>query len=600
MSRPVAKLVRGREARGLVRVRTYSRDASDSGDDERRRTRSTMVKSIVSGRSNPVQVLQARAGKGAVFNYNSRRRKPEGDGALSDDAVRERRKHALGTQNRALPEQHTFSLPSSSFNASSWVRFGIAPPLAGRNTAGIGEGWTGRPIRDMRTALIMPGQGSQYITMARDLYDAFPSAREVWHQAEECITKFIQGEEVTNASAHPNRHAFETYLAQHHNLDAIVRSSNTVIKPGWFMDLVFRGMQLELTRAENAMPAILTATLSFLSVLRKDFGVDLVKSHMQWAAGHGSGIYAALVAAGFLEPYDALRTMRYRGLEAMKCLMEHPVLFPEGCDRPASLYETWAFANSSSGKGRHIVTEMEGKPPGWRGTQVSAVVVRPGNLERALNEVQAVQNDIREKRVPGIACDEFVEVSYINSQVQLGLSGTGVGVNYACDRLRFKGLGARAVNLPISGPYHTSFVEAGNKAFSHIVDVLPLREPVPDLHIVSSVNGKELTSLDDVRYSLRVALSSPVRWLDTISTLVHHGVKRFVCLGPSRAIAQQLSRELALRDRAQAMQASPDIQARAGTLDEEASQFEVWSITTAEGMEQFANALRTLPPAASS
>ena len=30
--------------------------------------------------------------------------------------------------------------------------------------------------------------------------------------------------------------------------------------------------------------------------------------------------FAAFVAAGVLEPRDALRTMRYRGLEAMKCV----------------------------------------------------------------------------------------------------------------------------------------------------------------------------------------------------------------------------------------------------------------------------------------
>ena len=31
-------------------------------------------------------------------------------------------------------------------------------------------------------------------------------------------------------------------------------------------------------------------------------------------------LFAAFVAAGVLEPRDALRTMRYRGLEAMKCV----------------------------------------------------------------------------------------------------------------------------------------------------------------------------------------------------------------------------------------------------------------------------------------
>lgn len=44
----------------------------------------------------------------------------------------------------------------------------------------------------------------------------------------------------------------------------------------------------------------------------------------------------------------------------------------------------------------------------------------------------------------------------------------------------------------------------------------------------------------------------------------------------------------------QAHHASPDIQARLATLDEQASEFEVWSVATAEGTEQLMNALRKL------
>ena len=88
------------------------------------------------------------------------------------------------------------------------------------------------------------------------------------------------------------------------------------------------------------MPAIFTAALSILSVLRKEFDVDVSRDHVHWAAGHGSGFFAAFVAAGVLEPRDALRTMRYRGLEAMKCLMPHPVLFPPCCEKPINVYET--------------------------------------------------------------------------------------------------------------------------------------------------------------------------------------------------------------------------------------------------------------------
>ena len=68
-------------------------------------------------------------------------------------------------------------------------------------------------------------------------------------------------------------------------------------------------------------------------------------------------------------------------------------------------------------------------------------------------------------------------------------------------------------------------------------------------------------------------------------------MKQFICIGPIRVIAQQFSRARTLRERAQTRHASPDIQARLGPLDEEASEFEVWSIDNVTGIEQLTNAL---------
>lgn len=180
------------------------------------------------------------------------------------------------------------------------------------------------------------------------------------------------------------------------------------------------------------------------------------------------------------------------------------------------MYETWAFANVSSGKGKHFITEEQTNTVttacnpasiGWQGTQVSAVVMRPGNLEHALSEVRSIPADIRAGLVPGVAREEFVKTAYIHAQIQIGLSGTGVGVNHACDRLHFKGIGTRAVNLPFSGPYHTLFIESANRAFAQLMEVFPLYEPTEDIRIVSSDDGRVLRNIDDIRDYMRVSRS---------------------------------------------------------------------------------------------
>ncbi|WFD29778.1 [acyl-carrier-protein] S-malonyltransferase [Malassezia sp. CBS 17886] len=561
-----------------------------------------MTASMVSGASNPGKFVRGHGGKCAVHGYG---RRPPPD---SENPTGTRPRGTPLPPTRPLPEERTFSLPSSSFNESTWVSPGVVPPLGGRSAA-LGEGLTGQKMERKKTALIMPGQGSQYVTMSHDLFQSFASARDVWRQTEEILASFAEGQAPVSEQGYPTdqgmRAAFEQQLRQGAQLeDEFATAANRRS----ILDLVFHGDQLELTRAENAKPAILACSLAFLRVLQREFNVDLVQEHVGWATGHGSGIYAALVAGGALSASDALRALRLRGLESMLCMARHPVLFPEGCGRPASVYETWGFSNAASGQGFSLLQpdaaegdgtrgtgQGNGKPL-WKGTQVSAVVVRPGKLQETLHEVDLVMDDVRACAVPGIASDEFVAVANINSQLQIVLAGTRVGVSYACDRLRFKGLGARAVNVPVSGPFHTSLASSAREAFEPLVDALPINDPHGPMRLVSSVDGSLLTSMSEIRHDLLTALDVPVRWLDAVHTLVQQGVQRFVCLGPGRAIAHQISKELANVERLTALAAAASSgHESTGTLPMPEPKFEVWSVSTAHDVEQLARALSLVP-----
>jgi malonyl CoA-acyl carrier protein transacylase len=627
---------RSRPAAGGQKSTTYdSQDVVDDGTSD----------AAMNTPSAPF-VVKGNAGKGAVPHYGRRRadiryNAEEYRAVKRDEAIAGSYRHDYAPTSRTkrpLPHHTYFSNPSSSFNDdAAATAAGVGPVGVGGPRSGLGMGAgmheTGqvkgkKSIARKKTALILPGQGSQYVAMSLDIYRKYRSARETWSIAEESLllrgdsrrSKYPAKEE--KATSEEQRLLFEKELAKSEKWDSVKEMTNAGSavargRRGWLRDLVFSGDQLNLTRAENAQISILVSSLSILSVLRQEFPIDLISNHIDYVAGHGSGVYAALCASGALDIRDGVRVLRHRGLTTSHYVWENKTLFPEGCTRPESIYETWAFANAGSGKGAELLStatgiDQGGVPPtstasdaavveeeiksspkrGWKRSQMSGCMIRPGKLEQTLKAIEKLASDIKMGKKAGVATDEVVEVANINSSLQIVLSGTRVGVSLASDMLRDHNLGARAVNLPVSGPYHSSILNDAAEFLKPTIEYLPLQthESSPQgqgyagpLQLISSMKGaSSLDSVEAIRADLSGALVKPVMWLETIEKLLENGVQRFICLGPGRACAHLLSKELAYRDRQNISQGK------------EAGQYEVWSVTSVEDVEQIGDMLTQL------
>jgi [acyl-carrier-protein] S-malonyltransferase len=130
--------------------------------------------------------------------------------------------------------------------------------------------------RDMKKALLFPGQGSQVVGMGKELADNFAAAREVF-------------EEVDNALSED------------------------------FSDIIFNGPQDLLTLTENAQPAIMATSIAAFRVLQSEFGFD-IKKQAAFVAGHSLGEYSALCADGVLGLSETARLLRVRGLSMQRCV----------------------------------------------------------------------------------------------------------------------------------------------------------------------------------------------------------------------------------------------------------------------------------------
>lgn len=123
------------------------------------------------------------------------------------------------------------------------------------------------------TAFLFPGQGSQYVGMANDLYDQHPEARKLFDQA-----------------------------------DAIV---------GFPLSAVcFHGPEEELKQTKNTQPAIFLHSVIAARLYRGE--------QASMAAGHSLGEYSALVYAGALTFEDGLRLVRLRGELMQRAGVEQP------------------------------------------------------------------------------------------------------------------------------------------------------------------------------------------------------------------------------------------------------------------------------------
>lgn len=125
-------------------------------------------------------------------------------------------------------------------------------------------------------AFLFPGQGSQNIGMAREIYEAFSCAKEVFQEVDEALKQ---------------------------NLTKII----------------FEGPESDLVLTENTQPALMTVSMALMRVLEKEGGLNL-SQEAAFVAGHSLGQYSALCAAGALSLADTALLLKIRGQAMQKAV----------------------------------------------------------------------------------------------------------------------------------------------------------------------------------------------------------------------------------------------------------------------------------------
>ena len=291
--------------------------------------------------------------------------------------------------------------------------------------------------------LLFPGQGSQFVGMGRDLVESHDAARAVFEEADDALGFALSR-------------------------------------------LCFDGPESELTRTDNAQPAILTHSAAVLRCVQDALGADVVM-----AAGHSLGELTAWLAAGSLTFSDAARLVRRRG----------QLMLESGHARPGTMAAVLGLDDDT------IIAVCE------RASGDAGVCV-PANF---------------------------------NSPGQTVISGDVAAVERAMALAREAGA-RRVVRLNVSGAFHSPLMQVAETGLAERLRAIDFRTPA--FPVVSNVTAEPVADVAAARTLLRRQLTAPVRWADCVRTMAAHGVRQFIEIGPGSVLTglmKRIDREAGVR-----------------------------------------------------
>ena len=117
-------------------------------------------------------------------------------------------------------------------------------------------------------SVIFPGQGSQTVGMAKNIYERFSFVKELFHNADDVLGLPIS-------------------------------------------KIILNGPKEELDLTENTQPAIFIVSYSIFQLIKKETNTDIIKA--KFFAGHSLGEYSALAASESINFEETLKLLKIRG-----------------------------------------------------------------------------------------------------------------------------------------------------------------------------------------------------------------------------------------------------------------------------------------------
>lgn len=163
-----------------------------------------------------------------------------------------------------------------------------------------------------------------------------------------------------------------------------------------------------------------------------------------------------------------------------------------------------------------------------------ACEIRPSTMAAVLGLDDQVVEQICQE-IEGVV----VPANY-NCPGQLVISGEITAVENACDVMKEKGA-RRALVLPVGGAFHSPLMEPAREELSAAIEATTFSDPTCPVY--QNVPAKAVQTATEIKSNLIKQLTAPVKWTQSIQTMISDGGTDFIEVGPGKVL-QGLMRKI--------------------------------------------------------
>ncbi len=120
-----------------------------------------------------------------------------------------------------------------------------------------------------------------------------------------------------------------------------------------------------------------------------------------------------------------------------------------------------------------------------------------------------------------------------NCPGQLVISGSVEAVEQACEKMKEAGA-KRALILPVGGAFHSPLMEPAREELAAAIHETKFN--TPSCPVYQNVDASGHAELDGIKSNLVAQLTAPVKWTQSVQSMVSDGATTFIECGPGKVL----------------------------------------------------------------